>query len=55
MKLNSSQISIKPFFTQNTKVAHTDSENFDINPECEANTKGMFTSPNNQYKIHAVV
>ena len=29
----------KTHFTHSTKVAHTDSENFAISPECEANAR----------------
>ena len=39
MKLNSRQISRTLFFTQSSKVAHTDSQNVDNNPECESNAK----------------
>ena len=50
MKVNSSQISRKSFHTKSTKVALTDSEKFDINPEGEANNKESSQVPLNDIK-----
>ena len=40
---------------QETQVTHTDSVNFDINSECEANAKESSQVPSNLYTIHAVL